>query len=317
VQQWLTAIAGSLNSGLIRQWTGGEPEIGALFLLLALPRLWDAIQGKQRRIAAVDGACCLAIVAIAAFPLWILVLAAGIVGLGGRRSILGIVSLSWVTLALLSAYPNAILSVDPVFLVTLPVGLSLLVGFLFALLASIGRLFLKQWSDGICFLLIFALGINFCLPLPPQLPYLEYEMAARKTLALVSQFPRKSWLLVGPIEQLAESYGAAWYEDLGLFVEKYRDKVKQPYFKFPFSSQHLLIFVEKRPFITFANQSLNLPYSVLSDPTYRSYRSTAGRASLQFEALQLCEDYRRHHPDSSSIYYEDDDLRIYYFRVPI
>jgi hypothetical protein len=316
IQQWLTAIAQSLNGSLIRQWAGGEPEIGALFLLLALPRTWDAIYSKHRWIAGLDAACCLAMVAIAAFPLWVLMLAAGIGWLGGRRLILGTVSLTWVALALLSAYPNAILAVDRVFLVTLPVGLSLLVGFFFNLLASSGRFLLRQWSDIICFGLVFALGINFCLPLPPQLNYLEYEMAARKTLALVSQFPRKSWLIVAPIEQFVESYGAAWYEDLALFVEKYRTKVEHSNFKFPFSSKHLLIFVEKRPFVTFVSESFNLPYSVLSDPTYRYYRSTAGRASLQFEALQLGEDYRRNHPDTSSIYYEDDDLRIYYFRSP-
>ena len=76
----------------------------------------------------------------------------------------------------------------------------------------------------------------------------------------------------------------------------------------------LFVFVEKLPFVTFPNEPDILPNSILSDRTYRYYRSTAGRASLEFEALHMCEAYRQNHPNSK-IYYEDDKLRIYQFKV--
>ena len=66
--------------------------------------------------------------------------------------------------------------------------------------------------------------------------------------------------------------------------------------------------------MTFANEPSTLPNSILTDRTYRYYRSSAGRASLEFEALQMCETYRLNHPDSE-IYYEDLELRIYHFMV--
>jgi hypothetical protein len=48
----------------------------------------------------------------------------------------------------------------------------------------------------------------------------------------------------------------------------------------------------------------------LADPTYRNYRSSAGRASLELAALRMCEEYRSAHP-ADSIFYEDEALRIY------
>ena len=73
----------------------------------------------------------------------------------------------------------------------------------------------------------------------------------------------------------------------------------------------LFIFVEKRPFITFPTLPAVLPDALAFDPIYQSYRSTAGRATLQYYALQLCEDYRRSHSDLT-IDFEDADFRIYH-----
>ena len=44
------------------------------------------------------------------------------------------------------------------------------------------------------------------------------------------------------------------------------------------------------------------------------YRSSAGRASVEFQTFDLCESYRRSHADAS-IYYEDETLRVYRFRA--
>src|SRR5262245_5428664 len=51
--------------------------------------------------------------------------------------------------------------------------------------------------------------------------------------------------------------------------------------------------------------------SILTDPTYRNYRSPAGRSSLEMATMHLCERYAEVHP--SRIFYEDQDLKIYQF----
>ena len=139
-------------------------------------------------------------------------------------------------------------------------------------------------------------------------------MAARKSLELKNHLSDRTWTLVAPTEQLAQIYGSGWYQDLALFVEKYAEQADKPELNFPISGKHLFILVEKIPFVTFANEPSVLPNSILGDRTYRYYRSSPGRASLEFEALQMCEAYRRNHPNSE-IYYEDKELRIYHFKV--
>jgi hypothetical protein len=313
--QWLFTVTDSLNSSLIQQWSGGDLEIGAMFLILGLGRTWDASRGKHRRVAWVDAFCCWTIVAIASPNLLIVGLAGGILLWVNGRLALTVCAIAWLMLALLVAIPQNPLALDRSFLLTLPVGLSLLAGLLLIFASYCLSPLLRRWSQTVCFILFLAIAINFLLPLSPKVSYLEYDMSARKTLELRMQFPLKSWLIVAPIEQLAASYGAGWYEDLGLFVEKYSSKVENNDFQFPYAIEHLFILVEKRPFVSSQAENSGLPYSVLSDHTYHYYRSSTGRTSLQFQALNLCENYRQHHNQDVSIYYEDENLRFYHVQL--
>lgn len=316
LQQWLTTVTESLNSSLIRQWAGGNLEIGAIFLVLGLARGWEVSRSEHRRDALIDTVCCLMIVAIAKPTLLVLALIGAMSFFFGGRLALTVITISWILLALVSALPENPLGWESSFLVTLPIGLSWLWGLMLIPISWLLSLLLGLWSEIICLILVFAIAVNFLLPNPPKISYLEYEMAARKTLELRTRFPIKRWLIVAPVEQLAESYGAGWYEDLGLFVEKYAAKVSRPNFHFRYSVANMFILVEKRPLATGISENQTLPYSVLSDPTYRNYRSSAGRASLEFTALQLCETYRHLHEKDVAIYYEDQDLRIYQIQVP-
>ncbi|AFZ03363.1 hypothetical protein Cal6303_4460 [Calothrix sp. PCC 6303] len=313
--QWLFTITDSLNSSLIQQWAGGNLEIGAMFLMLGLARTWDASRGKHRRVAWVDAFCCWTIVAIASPNLLMIAVAGGILLWVDGKLALSVCAIAWMILASLFAIPENPLILDRSFLLTLPVGLSLLAGLLIIFASYCLYPLLRKSSSIVCIVLFFAIAINFLLPISPKISHLEYDMSARKTLELRMQFPLKSWMVVAPIEQLAASYGAGWYEDLGLFVEKYADKVEKDNFKFPYAVEHLFILVEKRPFVSSKTDISGLPYSVLSDHTYHYYRSSTGRASLQFQALNLCENYRRHHNQDVSIYYEDDNLRFYHFQL--
>jgi hypothetical protein len=144
--------------------------------------------------------------------------------------------------------------------------------------------------------------------------FLEYPVAQAKTLELASILPRGRWIIVAPVEQLAEAYGRGWYEDPAAFVERYAARAGDPSFAFDYSVNEVIVFVEKRPFKTFASEAHAVPFATLTDPTYRHYRSLAGRASLQARLLALCDAYLRTH-SGASLYYEDNDLAIYRFRL--
>lgn len=315
VQQWLRTIVDNLNASQVRQWAGGELELGAIFVVLAIAWIGHGISLKPRQPFLINLICSVILIAVTAPPLLILPFLAVIGIIGGRTLALAIVAIAWTVLGGLAALADNPIPWLQSFLGTLPIGLSLLLGLLFLGIAQLLRLFFRKWSDAICLALTFAVAVNFLLPLPPPINYLEYDLAARKTLELRNRFPLKSWAIAAPVEQLAQSYGAGWYEDLAIFVDKYAQDVTKRDFQFPYSVPHLFIMVEKKPFIASAFQFETVPNALLSDSTYRYYRSAAGRTSLQYEALQLCEAYQRTHANIS-IDYEDNQLRIYHVRIP-
>ncbi len=313
--EWLTQIINSLNRCLIRQWSGNELELGAIFLLLSLGYYFDS-DSQQKKTTTFKINCLAGIILIAmtAPPLLILLAIAGMVAIGGKRIVLTAIALSWIILAAFTATTQGQLIWTQSFLLTLPIALSLLLGLVFNEIAAIVKLPLKKFAEPFCLALVLSLSLNFLLPMSPKLTYVEYDMAARKSLELKNLFPSRSWTLVAPVEQLSQIYGSGWYEDLALFVEQYADRVSNPEFNFPISGEHLFVLVEKIPFVTFPNESSILPNSVLSDRTYRYYRSTSGRASLEFEARKMCETYLSKHANSQ-VYYEDEELKIYHFKV--
>ena len=311
---WLERIVESLNSSLIRQWTGNELELGTIFLLLGLGYCFQSKHFvKKTHAFKVNLACSVALVGICA-PSLIIIFAIACIGLiGNKKQTLTAITLAWIVLAVFAAMSQGKIAWLQSFLLTLPVALSLLAGLLFAVVSDLIEIFIPKGHEIFCLGLIFSLSINFFLPLAPSLTYLEYDMAARKTLEIKNRFPAQSWTLVAPIEQLAQIYGEGWYEDLALFVEQYAEEVKQPEFAFPISGEDLFVMVEKIPFVTFPDEPDVLPNSVLSDRTYQYYRSTAGRASLEYEALRMCKAYSRLHSNTSDIYYEDRELIVYHF----
>ena len=310
---WWSNIITSLNNSFVRQWTGDELEIEAISLLLGLGYLFDS--DRSRGITfKINVLCSLILVAISAPSLLLLTAIAPLGLLGGRKLLLVGITSAWIILAVFAALGSDRLLWTQSFLITLPVALSLLSAILFSAIVAVVKLLSQKWAEIFCLGLAIALSCNFLLPSTPQLTYLEYDIAARKTLEIKNLFPRNSWSVAAPIEQLAEIYGSGWYEDLALFVEQYAQKVADPKFQLPISGTDLFVFVEKIPFVTFPNEPISLPNSILGDRTYRYYRSTAGRASLEYEALQMCESYRQNHSDSQ-IYFENEELRIYQFKA--
>jgi hypothetical protein len=173
------------------------------------------------------------------------------------------------------------------------------------------RFLLKDYSELLIATVVVAVTINF---LPKEFKasnqYLEYEISVRKTLEIAKNFPKKQWLIIAPLEELAISYGNGWYEDLDSFVKKYQEKVKEDDFKFLFPLD-TFIFVEKKPFAFFKEEPKYVPFITLRDLSYKNYRSSVGRASLEQQAIMLCETYRGTHKEVK-VYYEDEVLRIYF-----
>jgi len=121
--------------------------------------------------------------------------------------------------------------------------------------------------------------------------------------------------VAAPLEQLSETAGLGGYEDLAGFVERYRNQDLGPGSRFQDAREDLFIYVEKRPFQIFSREPESVSFSVLTDSTYRNYRSPGGRASLEAAALQLCESYRQYHLNAD-VFFENEDLRIYHIHQP-
>jgi hypothetical protein len=307
---WTREFSQILTDAISRQSAAGDAELGALGLLLAAI-CWRERQPESPKQVLVDVASCLAVVAVAA-PALLLVAAVG--GLGSwLPSLLALAVLAGAWLLPAVVGPGASQWWLQDVLATLPIGMVLLGGGITYVAARGLRWVTAGATDGV--LIALCSVAWFLLPSPPASGghYLEYEAAARQTLVVSKRFPRERWLIVAPVEQLALSYGLGWYRDLDQFVREYQDRVSEPEFSFPSPVQDILVFVETRPFRTYPAEPQSVPFSVLTDPTYRAYRSPAGRASLEFAALNLCETYRHQHPDAS-IYYDDGTLRIYRFR---
>ncbi len=309
-QQCLKTIADALDRGLIRSWAASEAELGALFAILAIGCSTQIARTKQRQDAIFNTLCCTLLVAATSPHLLLLILFGGFGSIFGRQMALFTIGVSWTLLATLAAIPDRQLPILNEILATLPIGLSLLVGLLFIAISAASKPLFASWSSPICLTIFIAITLNFCLPPLPAIDYLEYDAAARKAVEIGHIFPPKQWTLVAPIEQLSQVYGRGWYEDVAEFTDTYQDRVMVANFHFPHQTP-LLIFAEKQPF-TNDKPEYPVPYSVLVDPTYRHYRSPSGRKKLAAATLQLCETYRRYHPDSR-IYYENDRLRIYQF----
>jgi hypothetical protein len=310
-QAWLGNIIQSLNHGWVRQWNPGELELGVILLILGLTAAIQIGQPARRFDGLLSGTCCILMLLMTAPPLMLLLLVGGIGIIVGRPVALLAITITWLSAALLVALPGQQLIIDPVFLRTLPIALSLLLGILFLLIESILKGLLGNWTAVTMLALILGLALNFGWPTDVAIERLEYEASARKTLEISHRFPYKNWTMVAPNEQLSQSFQQGWYEDLAKFVQQYQEMLASPASQLPFKTSNIFVMVEKKPFSN-DQEFDDVPYSTLNDPVYNNYRSSIGRSKLQASAMVLCETYAKSHPDSK-IYYEDTVIKIYQF----
>jgi len=313
-----TAVAISVTEKIESVFRGSpatvraKPEFafGLLFLLLALTFLADWYSNSRGWDSLLDFACCLLLTGIVSqVLLLVLVMAAGVLLLRPMAGLLVFAMLGYglVGRATLS---NDITIPDEMGTI-LPVAAAILVGCLLALIES--QSFARAGKRAEATLLAACLCVAVIWLRPQRLlgQCLEYEAAARATQEIAYRFPRQTWVVAAPVEQLAETFGLGGHEDLAGFVGKYRSQVSSPEFHFQDAREDLFVYVEKRPFQIFSREPETVPFSVLTDPTYRNYRSPGGRASLEAAALQLCESYRQNH-SNADVFFENEALRIYH-----
>lgn len=309
---FLSIINNYLEKSMTQQMFAEETTLATIFSLLAIISWCQAIEGRQKltfKQNLFNSIVCLLLLTLT-FPLLLIptFLTMAIL-LVYRPLALLIFSFSLASLVILPIVkePTQILPKELIFI--LPIALILFVSIFCQLINYFIKIFTNKYNE-IILVLFFIILASLFLPSVPKFQYLEYDITARKTLEISEQYPKKQWLIVAPVEQLASSYGKGWYQDLAEFVEKNQEKAANPDFYLS-STLETFIFVEKKPFMVFDSEPLLVPFATLTDPTYRYYRSLAGRASLEQQALILCETYRKLHPETK-IYYEDEVLRIYY-----
>lgn len=150
-------------------------------------------------------------------------------------------------------------------------------------------------------------GLLLCaMPRPSADGPFQYEAAARVASRIAQEFPRNTWTVVSPAQEMPLVLGRGWHAELSDFVLQYPESdVGRETFQFPFTSRDVFVFVEKRPLA-----QPRIPAGATSDASSYHYYTETGRTSLEYQAALIMTAYARAH-EGCSIYYEDGDLTVY------
>lgn len=150
-------------------------------------------------------------------------------------------------------------------------------------------------------------GLLLCaMPRPSADGPFQYEAAARIASRIAAEFPRNTWTVVSPAQELPLVLGRGWHAELSDFVLQYPETdAGRENFRFPFTSRDLFVFVEKRPLA-----QPRIPAGSTSDASSYHYYTETGRTSLEYQAALIMTAYARSH-QNCSIYYDDADLTVY------
>src|SRR6266550_8000891 len=287
-----------------------EFALGLLFLLLALVFLADWHRNSRGWDSLLDFACCLLLTGIVSQPLLVvLMLAAGVLLLRPMAGLFAFAMLGYGLVA--CATLSTGITIPEEMLTSLPVAAAILVGCILACIEAKLVAIASRRAEAVLLAACLCAAVIWLQPQRSLGRCLEYEAAARATQEIAYRFPRQTWVVAAPVEQLAETFGLGGHEDLAGFVGKYGSQVSSPEFRFQDTREDLFIYVEKKPFQIFPREPETVSFSVLADPTYRNYRSPGGRASLETAAQQLCESYRQYH-SNIDVFFENEVLRIYH-----
>ncbi len=187
-----------------------EFAFGLLFLLLALTFLADWYSNSRGWDSLLDFACCLLLVGIVSQVLLVvLMMAAGVVLLRPMAGLLTFVILCYALVAYATLSTG--ITVPAEMSTILPVAAAILVGCVLAmieasLVARIGRR-----AETVLLAACLCVAVIWLRPQRLVGRYLEYEAAARATQEITYRFPRETWVVAAPLEQLSETAGLGGY----------------------------------------------------------------------------------------------------------
>lgn len=150
--------------------------------------------------------------------------------------------------------------------------------------------------------------------------HVEYDQAAEAYIRIKAEFAKNAndtgnWYVVATDPQFAQVKGYGWYEEGYNFAHDYtKEQVTDPKFTFDFPTNTVFIFVEKKPMIY--DKPITLEYGekeiepLNEDPFMQFYQDGDNRAVMEGHLWMLAEAYASTH-SGVSIYYEDNDFKIY------
>ena len=179
----------------------------------------------------------------------------------------------------------------------------------------------------------------------------KYSSAVSVTESIVDTFPRHSYTIVSPTDEIYSIIGQGWHEELLTFVEKCESE------EYTLPSEYVFVYVEKRPLLYAqcyflqgsswlgsekylepywniyskkypdggASQSPEVIASETSEkeagkkiPEYTNpwlkYTKLGSRTILESKAYEWCRHFSELYPFEMNVYYEDEDFVCYYFR---
>lgn len=179
----------------------------------------------------------------------------------------------------------------------------------------------------------------------------RYNGAAEVTESIIETFPRYSYTIISPTDELYPVIQYGWHEELLSFMENCNSE------EYSIPSEHVFIYVEKKPFLYAQRYFFHGPFWMgenryaqlfgeeevekyagnrierssdiiamqISEedadkefPEYESawsmYQDLENRTVLESKAYKWCQEFSKQHPSVLNIYYEDDEFVCYYFR---
>lgn len=187
--------------------------------------------------------------------------------------------------------------------------------------AHLGRPTARAWQRGLTIGLTLAVCVMLVSqwqPVYTALDTMEYDAAAENYLRIKRELPTLDWTIIGPAEQYQQVLGVGWHVDLLRFVQQYSpEQASDPAFQLPIPTHHLFVYAEKRPLLLGRQVSPTDAELELEpegpDPFAQYYRNAEQRAILQAKIIRWIELFRQSH-SGVSIYYEDENLRIYHIQ---
>lgn len=182
----------------------------------------------------------------------------------------------------------------------------------------------------------------------------RYNAAVAVTNSIIEDYPRYSYTVVSPTDELYQIIEYGWHEELLSFVENCSSG------KYTIPTEYVFLYIEKRPllyaqshFFTgpswlgeekylepyWERYSLRYPDSGASqspqvianvaapqeaakdmpwyDVPWSMYLKHENRTILEAKAYEWCRQFTERYPSVLKVYYEDDDFVCYYFRQDV